>query len=353
MSLYKRKDSSFYWIKISVTAPDGRIYRIQESSGIAEKVAAQEYHDRRLAELWREVRLKERPRMLWEEAVVRFLGETGDKRDHQGDIDRLRWLDKYLSGLYLDEIDRHVVERIKSAKKERAAGTINRYLATVRTILRKAEREWDVLEKAPHIRLLPEPQKRVRWITPAEAHRLLGELPERLSAMAALSLCTGMRQRNVLRLEWSQIDMQRHVAWIHPDQAKGKRSIAIPLNADAIAILRRQIGNDARYVFVVKEGQPPKGVDSGVWKAALARAGIEDFRWHDLRHTWASWHVQAGTSLQELMELGGWSSYSMVLRYAHLSSQHLQNVAGNVALPVTIQLRKAPSLAVVQGGKDA
>jgi integrase len=64
------------------------------------------------------------------------------------------------------------------------------------------------------------------------------------------------------------------------------------------------------------------------WKAALARAGIEKtFRWHDLRHTWASWHVQSGTPLQELMELGSWASYEMVLRYAHLAADHLQGAA--------------------------
>jgi len=62
----------------------------------------------------------------------------------------------------------------------------------------------------------------------------------------------------------------------------------------------------------------------------LERAGIRNFRWHDLRHTWASWHVQNGTSLQELQQLGGWTSFEMVLRYAHLSSDHLKSAAERV-----------------------
>ena len=66
------------------------------------------------------------------------------------------------------------------------------------------------------------------------------------------------------------------------------------------------------------------------WRKALDRAGIADFRWHDLRHTWASWHVQNGTSLQELQMLGGWSSFEMVLRYAHLSSDHLRDAADRI-----------------------
>jgi integrase len=76
-------------------------------------------------------------------------------------------------------------------------------------------------------------------------------------------------------------------------------------------------------------------VGSG-WKRALRRVGITDFRFHDLRHTWASWHVTNGTSLQELMELGGWKSYEMVLRYAHLAPDHLSRAAARIEQTWTI-----------------
>lgn len=66
------------------------------------------------------------------------------------------------------------------------------------------------------------------------------------------------------------------------------------------------------------------------WERSLRRAGIEEFRFHDLRHTWASWHVMSGTSLHELMELGGWKSYEMVLRYAHLAPEHLSAAAQRI-----------------------
>jgi len=66
------------------------------------------------------------------------------------------------------------------------------------------------------------------------------------------------------------------------------------------------------------------------WKRSLKRAGIEKFRFHDLRHTWASWHVMNGTTLQELMELGGWKSFEMVLRYAHLAPEHLSTAAARI-----------------------
>jgi len=83
------------------------------------------------------------------------------------------------------------------------------------------------------------------------------------------------------------------------------------------------------------------------WERSLRRAGIEEFRFHDLRHTWASWHVMSGTSLQDLMEVGGWKSYEMVLRYAHLAPEHLsaaaqriERVWGVVVGDSTISLRQ-------------
>jgi len=85
-----------------------------------------------------------------------------------------------------------------------------------------------------------------------------------------------------------------------------------------------------------KDDQGPRPVaraNNLAWRRALMRAGIADFRWHDLRHTWASWHVQAGTPLPTLKELGGWSTFDMVLRYAHLGADHLAADAERIAGP--------------------
>ena len=114
----------------------------------------------------------------------------------------------------------------------------------------------------------------------------------------------------------------RRVAWIHPDQAKARRAIPVPLNAEAVLLIRRQIGKHATHVFSYR-GARVVQVNTKAWYAALKRAGIVEFRWHDLRHTWASWHVQNGTPLFALQEMGGWESPEMVRRYAHLSADHL------------------------------
>lgn len=164
-----------------------------------------------------------------------------------------------------------------------------------------------------------EPDKRIRWLTRDEAERLLAELPEHLADMAAFSLATWLRESNVTGLCWSQIDLDRRVAWVHADEAKGKRPIGVPLNVDATLIMHRWQGRHAERVFCwIPRGKttwlPIEKAGTAAFKKALGRAGIRDFRWHDLRHTWASWHVQAGTPLHVLQELGGWSSYQMVQR---------------------------------------
>jgi integrase len=108
------------------------------------------------------------------------------------------------------------------------------------------------------------------------------------------------------------------------------------LNAEAILVLRRQQGRHAVRVFTY-QGKPVREVNTKAWRHALKRVGIEDFRWHDLRHTWASWHVQNGTPLHVLQELGAWESVEMVRRYAHLGENQLAEHAENLCRlkPVT------------------
>jgi len=155
------------------------------------------------------------------------------------------------------------------------------------------------------------------------------ELPPHLAVMAGFSLTTGLRQSNVSYLRWDQVDLHRAMAWIHADQSKSRKAIAVPLNTDALEILKRQQGGNPAYVFTYQD-KPVDRTTTKAWYAACKRAEIERFRWHDLRHTWASWHVQSCTCTQELMELGGWSCIEMVLRYAHLGGEHLKHAAKRI-----------------------
>ncbi|MDP2903475.1 MAG: tyrosine-type recombinase/integrase [Methylovulum sp.] len=108
----------------------------------------------------------------------------------------------------------------------------------------------------------------------------------------------------------------------------GGKAIAVPLNDAALAVIRDQIGKHQENVFSYK-GNKIIDAHGKAWRKALIWAGINNFRWHDLRHTWASRHIQNGTPLHILKELGGWSDLTMVFRYAHLSSKHLEDYACN------------------------
>lgn len=271
----------------------------------------------------------------WDDAVERWLIEKADKASLHSDKCIFRWLNPLLTGYDINDINRLVVDAI--SKKKRATGvkngTVNRTLALLRSVLIRACVDWEWMDAVPKIRLLREPDKRVRYLTHDEASSLLLELPDHLSYMVAFSLATGLRKGNVLGLSWSQIDLDRRVAWIHPDQSKTRKAIVVPLNDDAMRVLLLQRGRHPVRVFTY-QGDPIEAATTAAWYKALKRCGIADFRWHDLRHTWASWHIQRGTPLHVLQELGGWQSAQMVRRYAHFSAGYLAAHAAN--LPVLI-----------------
>lgn len=318
MSLRKR--GGIWWV--DVVAPNGE--RIRRTAGTANKALAQEFHDRLKAELWRLAKLSERPAHTWNEAVVRWLKESSHKVTIEQDKAHLRWLDRHLAGKHLDLISRGIVDRITDMKLAEGVSnaTVNRVLEVLRAILRKCVSDWEWLDRAPKIRMLKEPTRRIRFLSCNEARRLLAALPAHLADMAAFTLATGLRRANVTGLQWSQVDLVRRLAWIHPDEAKARKAIPVPLNAEAVALISKQVGKHRTHVFSFR-GRPIRQVSTKAWYQALERASIQDFRWHDLRHTWASWHVQNGTPLFALQELGGWESPEMVRRYAHLSAEHL------------------------------
>lgn len=144
MSLFKRKDSSVYWIKVIV---NGRT--VQKSTGTPDKQKAQELHDKLKAQLWEQSKLGARQQHTWNEAVVRWLDETQHKASRKDDLMHLRWLDPQLAGRPLDEINRDCLATLVQTKLEHEVshGTVNRMLALIRSILRKAALEWDWLDK--------------------------------------------------------------------------------------------------------------------------------------------------------------------------------------------------------------
>lgn len=319
MSLYRRGE--VWWLYIVHQG-----VRVRESCQTSDRAGAQKVHDQVRAELW-----KIRP---------------GGTTVHGA-------LEKWKSAARRDPADLYRIEKFKRAYPDRAAqlataedlakaipqsspGTFNRYANLIAAALKLAK-----VEPLPEIEYRKPPRGRLRWLSPAEWRRLRKQLPPHLRDMAEFALLTGLRQRNITHLEWSQVDLKRKRAWIHADQAKAGEPIGVPLSDAACAVLRGRRGESKQWVFPYKG--KPLGKIKSAWRKALKRAKLEGVTWHGLRHTWASWHAQAGTPIPVLKELGGWRTLSMVQRYAHLAPEHLRRYAGAVERHVSRHSRKPKS----------
>lgn len=337
-------------------SPSGK--RIRQSLGAADKKLAQELHDKLKSDIWKVERLGEEPAYLFEEACLRWLKEKQHKRTIDKDKGKIKFWRQYFSGRKISEITNNECQDIVSRMKNRRgkagfSSQSSRYaqLAFIRALLKIASNEWGWLKNAPYIKALPPRQSRIKWLTKEQAHALIDNAVDYLKPVITFALATGLRRSNILELEWSQVDLVRKVAWINPDQSKNFRAIGVSLNDTACEIIHDQMGRHSQYVFVREQklkgiiDMIPMRTDANkAFKSAMRKAGIEGFRFHDLRHTWASWLIQSGVPLSALQEMGGWESIQMVKRYAHLSPSHLQkhakNIDGILGFHVTNMARK-------------
>lgn len=316
MALILRGDN--YWMDVQINGK-----RLRESLKTGDKKLAQQLHDMRKAELWREGVLKEKPKKTFKDACARWLVERAHKRSIADDVLKINLLLPKIGTVLLVELTRDKIESV--LPKEVAGATRNRYRALIRAMLRAAEREWDWLDRAPILRTEVEPKRRVAYLTREQAEALIATLPEKYRMPVRFALLTGLRRSNVFNLTWEAVDLANGMVHVAEEDAKAGQRILVPLNKSAKALLESfpeprtgRVWGDMDRIW------------ANTWTAACKRAGVPGFRFHDLRHTWASWHAMAGTPLSVLQELGGWHSHEMVQRYAHLSPEHLANAAERV-----------------------
>lgn len=317
-----RKIGGVYHIDITF---DGR--RLRQSTQTSDKTEAQRLHDELKSTLWKRKHLGLVP---WKTAVVAYLEAKKHQPSYEQNLARLREVDPFLGHLNLQDITRGVIEDIKEELlRSKATATVNRSLTLIRAILNYAvDREW--LEYIPRVKLCEVTKRRVEWLTPEEVDRLLPHLSTHVREFLLFALATGLRMRNITHLEWQDVDLFRRLLYIHPDQAKGGNPITIPLDDDAMSVLKaRHKECDTGRVFLYR-GKPYDSVRVHTLQRAAKKAGIEKhIHPHLLRHTFASWHIMSGTSLAELRELGGWAKLDSVMIYAHLSVAHLEEAAKN------------------------
>ena len=225
---------------------------------------------------------------------------------------------------------------------------MNRYLAAFKaafsyaTLNGKAERN-----PVKDVKMEKENNARVRYLTQDEEARLMAVLPERYEPLVILAIHTGLRKTEQLSLEWRDIDFQQGQGKVR--ESKSGKGRVIPLSQTALELFRslskvRMINNP--FVFPGEFPGTRRTDLPKYWEDYLGEAGINDFHWHDLRHTFASRLVMAGVDLYTVSKLLGHADIKMTMRYAHLSPGHLKAAVGVLDNQLTPELAPVMSSAL-------
>jgi integrase len=283
-------------------------------------------------------------KMLFEDYAKQYLdfsrinkSPTTYKRDRHS-IDSLI---SFFKGKYLFEITPEIIEKYKAVRLEKVGpAALNRELACLKHMYTKAI-EWGYVKLNPvkKVKLLRELPGRLRYLLPEEAGKLINACPGDLRPIVVSALSTVMRKSEILNLKWPQADVKnRKITIIN---AKNNESRVIPINQTLYQELSALPHNKkGGYVFTDKNGRPLGDIKKA-FTSALKKAGIENFRFHDLRHTFASHLVMQGVNLKSDQQLMGHKDIKMTIRYSHLSPEYVQEAIeklDNVWTPIGHQM---------------
>ncbi len=237
------------------------------------------------------------------------------------------------------------IEGLAGRERELKDGTVkaisparvNRYIAALSHACTIACNEWEWLENHPFtkVKKMKEPRGRVRFLDDDERKRLLDTCKRSdckiLYTVVILALSTGARFNEIMGLKWHDVDLNRKTIILHDTKNKERR--VLPLAGHALELMKshnkvRRI--DSELVFPSPNDPKKSYKIRAAWNAAVDRAMIEDFRFHDLRHSAASYLAMNGASLAEIAEVLGHKTLSMVKRYAHLSEAHTHSVVASM-----------------------
>lgn len=324
LKIVKRPKSQFWIIRGTI----GGI-RIEESTGTSEKALAEEMRAAREAELFKE-------KVYGKAATVTFAHAVADYLEHgRGDKRHMAPVLAHFGTTLLRHVDQHAIDvAAKKLLPNASPATRDRQVyGIVSKVLHHAARKgWC---NPPIIARPKKPKGVVRWITPAEADKLIDACAPHLRPLVVFLLYTGARAGEALWLDWKNVNMETRQATF--PRTKNGEPRSVPLHRRVVHELTALKHREGE-VFLTPAGEPyarpkrPDDTSAGTriktgFAAACRRAGIKDFRVHDCRHTWATRHHQTHRDLGALQELGGWKSPEMVLRYAHTNvGQHADSI---------------------------
>ena len=332
--------------------------RIREMIGPSRK-GAQKVIDKRKAEIaenkFLDVR-KEPEAITFHEFAKEYLPISLANRKQsvkikQRELSLLRGLDSEFGEKKLDEITNWNIEQWKKQRREEIEpASVNRQLAVLKSIFAKAV-EWGKLKENPAKRVkLFKTQGRVRYLMPDEVELLLSNCAGCLKDIVTIAVHTGMRKSEILTLRKTQVNFETGLIALDAADTKNQERRYVPMDETVKATLRALEGAGEYYFMsIVKRGEPTSRVDRG-FRSALKASKIEDFKFHDLRHTFASNLVMNGAQLNDVRELLGQKSMAMVMRYAHLSPKHKAKVV-NILDGVFASVTQSPTEAKVEVAK--
>ncbi len=245
-----------------------------------------------------------------------------NKKSWKTDEYHLLGLKKYFCGKYLFTITVKDIEQFKTNRLiEVAPATVNRELATLKTMLSKAV-AWGKLHDnvAKRVKFLKEPRGRLRFLEREEIIDLLSKCSKRLRPIVVTALNTGMRRGEILGLKWYDIDFKRNIITILDTKNGEKREVYMNEQVKT-ALIRVPKNPESPFIFCKKNGKPFHNLRKSFF-TALDKSDITNFTFHDLRHTFASQLVMSGTDINTVRELLGHKDIRMTLRYSHLSPSY-------------------------------
>ncbi len=317
--LYKR--GKIYWIACRI---NGKLYR--ESTKTDKRREAEYILACRKKEV-KEGNIPEIKRMMGNVTFHELAKEYLVWAERQKSFDRKRFLIADIVNLFgnikIDDLRPMVVEQLQSTKlKEgKKPATINRLVSCLKHMISKGF-EWhmateNAVKEIRKVKQLKEDNKRLRYLTIEECQKLLDCCPYHLKQIVTVALHSGMRRGEILGLTWNQIDLQN--GFILLDKTKSGFRREIPINSTLEMLFNSlSIGFDNDYLFTNKDGKPYSEIKHS-FTTAVKKAGIHDFRFHDIRHTFASHLIMQGIGITSVKELLGHSDIKMTLRYAHLA----------------------------------
>lgn len=238
------------------------------------------------------------------------------------DINAAGILKRYFADKYLDEITTFQVERFKAEFiKTVKPATVNRRLAFLKAMLNRAI-EWGKIKENPasKVKMFRENNQRMRFLEREEINKLLDNADGYVKNIIIVAINTGIRRGEILKLKWRDIDLNNSMIYLN--DTKNSESRQVPINnAVRTALIKTEKHKDSPYIFCKPTGQPRFDIRKSFLQAQK-KSGIMNFRFHDLRHTFASQLVMSGIDLNTVRELLGHKSIQMTLRYSHLSPMH-------------------------------